>query len=160
MLPSFQFYQVGQLSGEETLEQAESARRLRSYLQCCLEYCMRCSDLMIEMIEGLSVFARRNHGSQRVCCFTNGCIDIRRKLQWQRNKPPQLTRTQLALVIQLSSLSGYESYNSLAEFFEKVPDLKSAMPLGAKACTKYIQVHCTFVLVYLNSTICHIFAIL
>lgn len=28
--------------------------------------------------------------------------------------------------------TGYESYNSLAEFFEKVPDLKSAMWLDAK----------------------------
>ena len=45
----------------------------------------------------------------------------------------------------LLCFTGYESYNSLAEFFEKVPDLKSAMWLDAKGddsvfffgCEKY-----------------------
>lgn len=86
---------------EETLEQAESARRLRSYLQCFLTKCgfgLRNSEQLQKDSDCLRV----------LMIFACAC-------KWEANEFP--------------NCQGYESYNSLAEFFEKVPDLKSAMQL-------------------------------
>ena len=74
---------------EETLEQAESARRLRSYLQCFLTKCG---------------FGLRNSEQRRKILIAYGVLMIFAcACKWEANEFP--------------NCQGYESYNSLAEFF-------------------------------------------